>query len=41
LTIDRWVEGETKMLDFSYCLAKQYTRQYYTLEIINSDEKLE
>jgi hypothetical protein len=41
LTIDRWPEGETKMLDFSYCLAKQYTRQYYTLEIINSDEKLD
>ncbi len=31
LTIDRWDIGETKMLDFSYCLAKIYARQYYTL----------
>jgi hypothetical protein len=26
LTIDSWNEGETKMIDFSYCLAKSYSR---------------
>ena len=33
MTIEYWAEGDQRMIDFSLCLAKQYDRQRYILEL--------